>query len=65
MDQESVIQSEVSQKGKKKKKASYINAYIYVESGKMVQMILFAKVEIETEMQKTNMDTKGRKGVVG
>ena len=50
MDQESVIQSEVSQKGKKKKKATYINAYINVEYGKMVKMILFAKLEIETEI---------------
>ena len=38
MDLKSVIQNEV----KKKKKISYINTYIYVESRKMVQMNLFS-----------------------
>ena len=56
MDLESVVQSEVSSKEKKK----YIN--IYVEFRKMVQTNLFQSRNRDTDVEHKCMDTEERKG---
>ena len=61
MDLEAVIQSEVSQQEKHK----YCMLMFYLESRKIVQMILFAKRNRDKDTENKCMDSNGEREVVG